>query len=222
MKEGKVKREATLFEALIPILVLIGVLVPAIMIYEESPHIPIVIAAIAAAIVATASMVNAYAATYDLGLISVSGPGYQTGYSKSVGAGTFSDTYNFSLSEPLRIDSLISGWAGILEISGSMTGSTFSIGAGDTVDHRVQFGVGSGLFTSYSLTVTGIGAPATFGSNAWGTWPILPGGGTYGVSFYGTPVTAVPEPESFAMLLAGLGVIGTLVRRRKTKGISVA
>ena len=52
MKEGKVKREATLFEALIPILVLIGVLVPAIMIYEESPHIPIVIAAIASAIVA--------------------------------------------------------------------------------------------------------------------------------------------------------------------------
>ena len=177
---------------------------------------------LAAAIVATASMVNAYAATYDLGLISVSGPGYQTGYSKSVGAGTFSDTYNFSLSEPLRIDSLISGWAGILEISGSMTGSTFSIGAGDTVDHRVQVGVGSGLFTSYSLTVTGIGAPATFGSNAWATWSILPGGGTYGVSFYGTPVTAVPEPESFAMLLAGLGVIGTLVRRRKTKGISVA
>lgn len=48
MKEGKVKREP-LLEALIPILVLIGVLVPAIMIYEESPHIPIVIAAIAAA-----------------------------------------------------------------------------------------------------------------------------------------------------------------------------
>ena len=52
MKEGKVKREATLFEALIPIIVLIGVLVPSIMIYGESPHIPIVIAAIAAATVA--------------------------------------------------------------------------------------------------------------------------------------------------------------------------
>ena len=52
MKEGKVKREATLFEALIPIIVLIGVLVPSIMIYEESPHIPIVIAAMVAATVA--------------------------------------------------------------------------------------------------------------------------------------------------------------------------
>ena len=52
MKEGKVKREATLFEALIPIIVLIGVLVPSIMIYGESPHIPIVVGAIIAASVA--------------------------------------------------------------------------------------------------------------------------------------------------------------------------
>lgn len=52
MKERRVKKEASLFEALIPIIVLIGVLVPSIMIYEESPHIPIAIAAIAAAVVA--------------------------------------------------------------------------------------------------------------------------------------------------------------------------
>jgi hypothetical protein len=38
-------------------------------------------------------------------------------------------------------------------------------------------------------------------------------------SFTGTmkPLTApVPEPESWAMLIAGLGLIGTAVRRRKT------
>lgn len=29
--------------------------------------------------------------------------------------------------------------------------------------------------------------------------------------------TAVPEPESYAMLLAGLGMIGTIIRRRKSK-----
>jgi hypothetical protein len=29
--------------------------------------------------------------------------------------------------------------------------------------------------------------------------------------------TAVPEPESYAMLLAGIGMIGTIIRRRKAK-----
>ncbi len=54
MKEGKVKvkREATLLEALIPIVGLIAVLAPTIFIYGESPHIPIVIGAIIAATVA--------------------------------------------------------------------------------------------------------------------------------------------------------------------------
>ncbi|MES2952719.1 MAG: PEP-CTERM sorting domain-containing protein [Pseudomonadota bacterium] len=49
-----------------------------------------------------------------------------------------------------------------------------------------------------------------------------------GVVFYGgsegpaidnftfTPTTAVPEPESYAMLLAGLGLMGAIVRRRKS------
>ncbi|HQM87597.1 MAG TPA: PEPxxWA-CTERM sorting domain-containing protein, partial [Methylotenera sp.] len=35
---------------------------------------------------------------------------------------------------------------------------------------------------------------------------------TFGSS---TPVTSVPEPETYAMLLAGLGLIGFSVRRRK-------
>jgi hypothetical protein len=30
-------------------------------------------------------------------------------------------------------------------------------------------------------------------------------------------VTAVPEPETYAMLLAGLGLMGTIARRRKSK-----
>lgn len=32
-------------------------------------------------------------------------------------------------------------------------------------------------------------------------------------------VTAVPEPETYAMLLAGLGVMGTIARRRKAKSV---
>ena len=35
-----------------------------------------------------------------------------------------------------------------------------------------------------------------------------------------TPVTAVPEPETYAMLLAGLGLIGGIARRRKARALN--
>jgi PEP-CTERM motif len=35
--------------------------------------------------------------------------------------------------------------------------------------------------------------------------------------FFGTPVAAVPEPETYALMLAGLGLMGAIVRRRKAK-----
>lgn len=37
------------------------------------------------------------------------------------------------------------------------------------------------------------------------------------VNILGSSVTAVPEPETYAMLLAGLGLMGTIARRRKVK-----
>lgn len=52
MSKVKTKREASLFEALIPIIVLIGVLIPAILVFGQDPHIPIVIAAVVAAALA--------------------------------------------------------------------------------------------------------------------------------------------------------------------------
>lgn len=38
---------------------------------------------------------------------------------------------------------------------------------------------------------------------------------SYGGSLDNISVTAVPEPETYAMLLAGLGLMGTIARRRK-------
>jgi choice-of-anchor C domain-containing protein len=37
----------------------------------------------------------------------------------------------------------------------------------------------------------------------------------YGIALDNVSVTAVPEPETFAMLLAGLGVMGAMLRRRR-------
>lgn len=52
--------------------------------------------------------------------------------------------------------------------------------------------------TNYALRVTGTFVPWSGASN-----------GAYHVA-----VTAVPEPETFAMLLAGLGLVGFIARRR--------
>ena len=40
---------------------------------------------------------------------------------------------------------------------------------------------------------------------------------SYGASLDNVSVTAVPEAETYAMMLAGLGLMGTIVRRRKSK-----
>lgn len=46
-----------------------------------------------------------------------------------------------------------------------------------------------------------------------GNFGILNGYASNAVAF--APVTAVPEPETFAMMLAGLGMVGTIIRRRR-------
>jgi hypothetical protein len=50
-------------------------------------------------------------------------------------------------------------------------------------------------------------------SNGWGNGTPGPGGG-YGIPIQFT-VAAVPEPETYAMMLAGLGLMGFIARRRK-------
>lgn len=54
-------------------------------------------------------------------------------------------------------------------------------------------------------------------ANGW--VPAGPGGGTQQVTM---SVTAVPEPETYAMLLLGLGVIGAISRRRSRAAADLA
>lgn len=81
--------------------------------------------------------------------------------------------------------------AGPTSASGSLAGSTIN---------PANFTFSSLADGAYVLSI--IGTPSS----------------SFGVSYGGslTAVTAVPEPESLAMMLAGLGVAGTLLRRRKS------
>jgi hypothetical protein len=61
---------------------------------------------------------------------------------------------------------------------------------------------GSGLGSAYAYVSVGTGFARQFNANFAG-------------SSLEVTVSAVPEPESFAMLLAGLGIVGASVRRRQ-------
>jgi hypothetical protein len=89
--------------------------------------------------------------------------------------------------------------------SGANNGGVLTAGFLDSKNTDVSLTGGS----TYALRVFGT-KDAGFG---FGTKSIVSVTATYGTL---TPVTPVPEPETYAMLLAGLGLMGTIVRRRKT------
>jgi len=80
----------------------------------------------------------------------------------------------------------------------------------------------TGLYLGTYAATIGTGNTFTFSDVAAGNYDLkatgsVAGGGTnYIQAQYN--VTPVPEPESYAMLLAGLGVMGAIARRRNKAG----
>jgi hypothetical protein len=98
-------------------------------------------------------------------------------------------------------------WSGVLSPASSfeaaLTGSgTFSWIDGNNTWHPSQFQITSG----------GLSIQNGVNTLYWGgTGPF---GGIGGVT---TMVASVPEPETYAMMIAGLGLLGVAARRRKQK-----
>jgi hypothetical protein len=79
---------------------------------------------------------------------------------------------------------------------------------------RTAFGVDldeDGLI-EFDNNGTGVG-----GDNELGIWSVNAALGT--LTYTAPTLAPVPEPEGIAMVLAGLGVMGTIVRRRKSKAV---
>ncbi|MBK9348103.1 MAG: FxDxF family PEP-CTERM protein [Burkholderiales bacterium] len=84
---------------------------------------------------------------------------------------------------------------------GSLSGSVLQTTAGAASGHVWQHYTGLVTLTGATdLVFSAVGASTS-----------------YGGSLDNVSVTAVPEPETYAMLLAGLGVMGAVARRRKAQ-----
>jgi hypothetical protein len=124
-------------------------------------------------------------------------------------AGSFTDTITFSIGIPSHVSSttVANNLLSVLNVEDGMVSLFQEAGATDTLIGSYDFDGTTGstwhTFTSlaagdYYYQVTG---------NATGS-----SGGFYSLT---SAVQAVPEPETYALLLAGLGIMGSLYRRRK-------
>lgn len=123
-------------------------------------------------------------------------------------AGTFTDTFTFTGSPSTgQVSSALVtiGFQPNTNInftSASINGRSFAITSGTTDLATLDLGAFSGPLT---LTVTGTAAPS------------LAAGTNIAASYAGVVnVSPVPELQTLAMMLAGLGVVGTVGRRRMT------
>lgn len=162
---------------------------------------------VAGALLASAA---ASASVIDLGTLPIA-PNDPASFTESHNKGLFSDTVNFTIATS-SLDSSASnlkltlGKANAVTVS-DITGLSYSLytAAGTQIG-----GVYSGNDVTYTTALTAGGSYYfTVTGNAVGTH-----GGTYAMSML---TAAVPEPETYGMMLGGLGLIGFIASRRKAK-----
>lgn len=129
----------------------------------------------------------------DLGALTPT-PALFLGQGAAAAGGTIADSFTFSVGGNSDLIGSIGGF-----------GATFSSVLID------------GVATSLTSTTTGYGfsfSGLTAGSHTLKVEGAFPSLYTYVGSVYSTP-TAVPEPESLALIFAGLGVVSMVARRRQ-------
>jgi len=143
----------------------------------------------------------------DLGFLDLSSG--SSGFSNTPIAGSFVDTLTFTLPVPSlangSVTTVVNGNQDVDFTSIALTGPggafAFSMLLGDPVEVWALPGSGASLGAgAYTLTLTG--------TNSAGI-------ASYGGNLAVMPISAVPEPASFALMLAGASVVLFLARRRR-------
>ncbi len=128
-------------------------------------------------------------------------------------AGAFSDTLSFTIDAPSNLGSV----AGPTNLSFALPFGTINVfeilDLSYTITGPLGFATGSiaGNNTSVATFLSNAGTyTLNLTGNATGT-----NGGLYTVALNVTNVAAVPEPENYALMLAGLSLVGFAARRHK-------
>ena len=160
---------------------------------------------LATAVLAAASF-NASAAVYNLGVLSPSGFDSLIGSSEKFGAGVaINDTWTFELLAPSS-----TSFAAV---------QTFAVTAGQILNfsavlNSTGFGSPTAGAGSQTLSWTGPLAAGIYSVNITGTTGLA--NSVYGATVSAIP-SAVPEPETYAMMLGGLALMGAVARRKAKK-----
>jgi opacity protein-like surface antigen len=159
----------------------------------------LILAAALATLGSTAAIADTYTAP---GVINVGQT--QTAFFNHT-AGSFFDTFNFSIGSggTLSTSAVSLSLSNLLDISG-LTGNLWN---NSHPNGTFNYGTFAGNNTTFSFGPLAAGDyHIDFTGNATGVV-----GGAYAAA---VSVSAVPEPETYALLLAGLGLMGTVARRR--------
>ena len=156
---------------------------------------------VAAAAIALTCL-SALATTYQLNSLKP-GDNYLSGSETTtltVPKGSFSDRFDFSLGALTALDAS----AGVLNFGKfKITDTSFNYTLFNSSNALLGTGTNTDVLSLINLAV--------------GNYYLIVSGTATGLSggkYNGAITTAVPEPETFAMLLAGLGLMGGIARRR--------